>query len=87
MERNGQPRPVELLGDVNAVMGRYEQASEHYEALVVLDDQSPRVLYKLALAYYRNGQVEKAIVQVLRRARRRACATARARRSVRSRAV
>ena len=49
------PRPVELLGDVNAVMGRYEQASEHYEALVVLDDQSPRVLYKLALAYYRKG--------------------------------
>ncbi len=55
------PHPVELLGDVNAVMGRYEQASEHYEALIVLDDQSPRVLYKLALAYYRNEQVEKAI--------------------------
>ena len=55
------PRPVELLGDVNASMGRYEQAWEHYEAFIALDDRSPRVLYKLALAYYRDGQVESAI--------------------------
>lgn len=55
------PGPVELLGDVNAAMGRHERASEHYQAFIVLDDRSPRVLYKLALAYYRNGQVEKAI--------------------------
>ena len=55
------PRPIELLGDVNAAMGRYERASEHYQAFIVLDDRSPRVLYKLALAYYRNRQVEEAI--------------------------
>ena len=55
------PRPIELLGDVNAAMGRYGRASEHYEAFIALDDRSPRVLYKLALAYYRNGQVEQAI--------------------------
>jgi len=55
------PRPVELLGDVNAAMGRYERAREHYEAFIALDDRSPRVLYKLALAYYRDGQVENAI--------------------------
>lgn len=55
------PRPVELLGDVNAAMGRYERASEHYQAFTALDDRSPRVLYKLALAHYRNGQVERAI--------------------------
>ena len=42
-------------------MGRHERASEHYEAFVALDDRAPRVLYKLALAYYRSGQVEKAI--------------------------
>ena len=55
------PRPVELLGDVNAAMGRHERASEHYEAFIVLDDRAPRVLYKLALAYYRSGQVGQAI--------------------------
>ncbi|MBF8301573.1 MAG: hypothetical protein HW394_1943 [Acidobacteria bacterium] len=55
------PRPLELLGDVNAAMGRHERASDHYQAFIALDDRSPRVLYKLALAYYRNGQIEEAI--------------------------
>lgn len=55
------PQPVELLGDVNAAMARYAEASQHYEAFVVLDDRSPRVLYKLALAYYRNGDAERAL--------------------------
>ena len=50
------PRPIELLGDVNAAMGRYERAAEHYRAFIALDDRAPRVLYKLALAHYRNGQ-------------------------------
>ena len=55
------PRPVELLGDVNSAMGRYQRAAEHYQNFIALDDGSPRVLYKLALAYYRNGQVQEAI--------------------------
>jgi len=55
------PRPVELLGDVNTAMGRYQRAAEHYRTFIELDDRSPRVLYKLALAYYRNGQVQDAI--------------------------
>jgi tetratricopeptide (TPR) repeat protein len=55
------PRPVELLGDVNAAMGQYAEASTHYETFVALDDRSPRVLYKLALAYYRSGEMKRAI--------------------------
>ena len=55
------PRPVELLGDVNVNMGRYERAAEHYRAFVALDDRAPRILYKLALTYYRNGQAAMAI--------------------------
>ena len=55
------PRPVELLGDVNAAMGRHDQAAELYRGFTQLDDRSPRVLYKLGLAYYRNGQPAEAI--------------------------
>jgi tetratricopeptide (TPR) repeat protein len=55
------PRPMELLGDVNAAMGRHERAAEHYRGFTQLDDRSPRVLYKLALALYRNGQMDQAI--------------------------
>ena len=49
-------RPRELLGDVNYARNRFVPAAEHYEAYVRLDDSSPRVLYKLALARYRGGQ-------------------------------
>src|SRR5262245_32470845 len=31
------PRPVELLGDVNAAMGRYERAIEDYHRFITLD--------------------------------------------------
>jgi len=55
------PRPIELLGDVNTSMGRYERAAEHYEAFTQLDDRSARVYYKLALAYYRSSRAEQAI--------------------------
>ena len=55
------PRPVELLGDVNTAMGRYDRAADHYRTFIELDDRSPRVLYKLALASYRSGQVQEAI--------------------------
>lgn len=60
-------RPLELLGDVNVAMGRYERAAEVYRRYIALDDRAPHVLYKLALAYYRNGQPTLAI-DPLRRA-------------------
>jgi tetratricopeptide (TPR) repeat protein len=49
------PRPLELLGDVNAAMGRYERAIERYERYIALDERNARVLYKLGLARYRAG--------------------------------
>jgi tetratricopeptide (TPR) repeat protein len=54
-------RPLELLGDVNVALGRYQRATEHYRRFITLDDRSPRVLYKLALAYHRFGQAASAI--------------------------
>jgi tetratricopeptide (TPR) repeat protein len=54
-------RPLELLGDVNVSMGRYERAADVYRRYIAIDDRAPRVLYKLALAYYRNGQAALAI--------------------------
>jgi tetratricopeptide (TPR) repeat protein len=61
------PRPLELLGDVNAALLRYDRAAARYEAYLNIDDQSPRVLYKLALARYRAGQA-LAGIEALRRA-------------------
>lgn len=55
------PRPVELLGDVNAAMGRHNRAAELYREFTQLDDRSPRVLYKLGLAYFRTDQPADAI--------------------------
>jgi tetratricopeptide (TPR) repeat protein len=60
-------RPLELLGDVNVAMGRYERATEMYRRYVTLDDRAPRILYKLALSYFRNGQATLGI-DPLRRA-------------------
>ena len=54
-------RPLELLGDLNASLERYARAQESYEAYLRLDDRSPRVLYKLALARYRLGSAQKAL--------------------------
>jgi tetratricopeptide (TPR) repeat protein len=51
-------RPRELLGDVNYARNRFAPAIEHYEAYVRLDDSSPSVLYKLALARYRGGRTD-----------------------------
>lgn len=54
-------RPLELLGDMNSDLERYANAAESYEAFVKLDDRSPRVLYKLALARFRLGQPQAAV--------------------------
>ena len=54
-------RPLELLGDVNAEMRRFARAADYYRRFVALDDRSPRVLYKLALAHYRNGHAAAAL--------------------------
>ena len=61
------PRPLELIGDVHSALHRYPEAAERYEASIKLDDQSPRVLYKLALARYRMGHAAVAI-DILRKA-------------------
>ncbi len=54
-------RPHELLGDLNVDLERYARAQESYDAYVRLDDRSPRVLYKLALTSYRQGQPQPAV--------------------------
>ena len=61
------PRPLELLGDVNASLLRYDRAAARYQAYLAIDDQSPRVLYKLGLVRYRAGQPAEG-VGVLRKA-------------------
>jgi tetratricopeptide (TPR) repeat protein len=54
-------RPLEQLGDINAALERYARAAESYQAYIRLDDRSPRVLYKLALALYQQGNSAGAI--------------------------
>lgn len=55
------PRPLELLGDVNYTLLRYDRAVEQYQHYIELDDRSPRVLYKLALAHYSAGRPRPAV--------------------------
>ena len=54
-------RPLELIGDANVALDRQARATESYEAYLALDDSSPRVLYKLALARYRQSNVTGAV--------------------------
>ena len=54
-------RALELLGDVNAAMARYERAIQVYRRYLAIDDRAPQILYKLALAYYRSGQITLAV--------------------------
>jgi tetratricopeptide (TPR) repeat protein len=61
------PRPLELLGDVNTSLLRYDRAGARYQAYLAIDDQSPRVLYKLGLVRYRAGEPAEGI-PALRRA-------------------
>ena len=54
-------RPLELLGDVEQSLGRYDRATARYEQYVRIDDRSPRVLYKLALSKLQAGNVAGAV--------------------------
>ncbi len=53
--------PLEELGDVNYQLQRYGRAAEAYERDLKLDDRSARLSYKLALARYRDGDVDAAL--------------------------
>ena len=54
-------RPLEALGDVLFQSQRYAHAAGAYERSVRLDDRSARVTYKMALARYRDRDVDAAI--------------------------
>ena len=54
-------RPLDELGDVLYQLQRFRRASDTYEAYLRLDERSPRVAYKLALARYRDGKVDDAV--------------------------
>ena len=55
-------RPYERLGDVAYALEDYGESMAHYTRYVRLDDQNPKVLYKLALAYERDGRVNRAVL-------------------------
>jgi len=59
-------RPLEALGDVRFEMQNYRRAADRYADYVTLDDQSPRILYKLALARYRAGNPAGAVEPLIR---------------------
>jgi tetratricopeptide (TPR) repeat protein len=48
-------------GDANLAVGRFRRAAELYQNYVRIDDRSPRVLYKLALAHQSAGQPAPAV--------------------------
>ena len=54
-------RPLEQLGDAFYALQQYERAADRYAAFVQIDDRSPRLLYKLALARYRSGDAAGAV--------------------------
>jgi tetratricopeptide (TPR) repeat protein len=54
-------RPIEELGDALYQLQRYARAAEAYERFQQLDDRSPRVSYKLAVARYRDGKLDSAM--------------------------
>jgi tetratricopeptide (TPR) repeat protein len=62
----GATRPLEALGDIQFHRHRFARAADAYESFLALDDQSPRVAYKLALARYRGGDVEATLTSLRR---------------------
>ena len=54
-------RPLEELGDVLYQLQRYTPAAEAYERCLRLDDRSARVGYKLAVARFRDGNIDAAV--------------------------
>jgi tetratricopeptide (TPR) repeat protein len=58
------PRPVELMGDINYALARFDRAADRYREYIALDDRSPRVLYKLALAQYSAGRIAPAVASL-----------------------
>jgi protein O-GlcNAc transferase len=54
-------RPLEALGDVSRALGRHDDAVQHYAAYLSLDEETPRVVYKLALSHHHAGRGARAI--------------------------
>jgi tetratricopeptide (TPR) repeat protein len=54
-------RPLELLGDVEHALERYDRAIARYTQYVRIDDRSPKVLYKLGVAHYHAGNTNDAV--------------------------
>jgi tetratricopeptide (TPR) repeat protein len=57
-------RPLEELGDVAYQQQRFARAADAYARAFRLDDRSARVGYKLALAQYRDGNLDAALQSV-----------------------
>jgi len=57
----GSPRPLEELGDVLYQLHRYERAADAYERCARIDDRSARVVFKMALARYYDGNLDAAM--------------------------
>jgi tetratricopeptide (TPR) repeat protein len=55
-------RPLDELGDIRYEQRQFHAAAEIYERYVRLDDRVPRVTYKLALAHYRDGNLDGAMM-------------------------
>ena len=54
-------RPLEVLGDLEHALKRYDRAAGRFEDYVRIDDRSPKVLYKLALSRYYAGNPAGAV--------------------------
>jgi tetratricopeptide (TPR) repeat protein len=54
-------RALEALGDVLYELKRFERAAETYARHLRVDDRAAGVSYKLALARFRNGEVDNAL--------------------------
>ncbi|MDA1093282.1 MAG: tetratricopeptide repeat protein [Acidobacteria bacterium] len=63
----GEARPLEALGDVSRELGRHDDAVQQYAAYLALDEDTPRVLYKLALSHHHAGRGAR-VIPLLRRA-------------------